>query len=304
MAATAPASLMRKLINERFSQCSADLETLFETEATARVSDARRELCESFNQALRRLRHAADFDEAAAVLVDAALSFCGSSGVFRVVDDNVHGVRVRGVEHGGEFTALSLSLQSAPALRTAVETGDPVVAAGTPAEISAGLAKVLSAERVHLFPLTMRGKVTGLVCAAGVTQPAGLEALAQAAGAALEARTLPPAVGAELIGIQPAGAAEPAPPPEQRLHLRAQRFARVQVAEMRLYRAEAVKSGRDRSDLYQELKDVIDAAREIYRREFLGSAELPDYLHLELLHTLANDDVRLLGEKYPGPLGH
>jgi hypothetical protein len=27
-----------------------------------------------------------------------------------------------------------------------------------------------------------------------------------------------------------------------------------------------------------------------------------DYLHLELVRTLANDDVELLGQDYPGPM--
>jgi hypothetical protein len=27
-----------------------------------------------------------------------------------------------------------------------------------------------------------------------------------------------------------------------------------------------------------------------------------DYLHLEMVHTLANDDAELLGKDYPGPL--
>jgi hypothetical protein len=27
-----------------------------------------------------------------------------------------------------------------------------------------------------------------------------------------------------------------------------------------------------------------------------------DYLHLELVRTLANDEVELLGQEYPGPL--
>lgn len=90
---------------------------------------------------------------------------------------------------------------------------------------------------------------------------------------------------------------------EQELHLRAQRFARVQVAEMRLRKAAAVQSGRMRRNLYASLRDSIDAARDTFRKEFLvKSPSMVDYLHLELTRTLANDDAALLGKEYPGPI--
>ena len=38
---------------------------------------------------------------------------------------------------------------------------------------------------------------------------------------------------------------------DQELHLKAQRFARVQVAEMRLYKSDAVKEGRASRELYE-----------------------------------------------------
>jgi len=44
------------------------------------------------------------------------------------------------------------------------------------------------------------------------------------------------------------------PRDEQETHARAQRFARVRVAEMRLYRAQAVKEGRDNQNLFEALR--------------------------------------------------
>ncbi|MGD0199163.1 MAG: hypothetical protein ABSD27_00275 [Bryobacteraceae bacterium] len=102
--------------------------------------------------------------------------------------------------------------------------------------------------------------------------------------------------------------AEPAEVPrftqeEEELRLRAQRFARVRVAEMRLYRAQAVHAGRAAKRLYAELKEDIDSARLAFEREYLSaSAAMPDYLHAELVRTLANDDLSALGPDYPGPL--
>jgi hypothetical protein len=90
---------------------------------------------------------------------------------------------------------------------------------------------------------------------------------------------------------------------QQDLHQRAQRFARVQVAEIRLYKSENVKKGRASRSLYTSLQTEIDAAREAYRNDYLSASDtMVDYLHPELVRTLANDDAELLGPDYPGPL--
>jgi len=85
--------------------------------------------------------------------------------------------------------------------------------------------------------------------------------------------------------------------------LRAQRFARVRVAEIQLYHAAQMKSGRASGDVYRALKPQIDAARDAYREKFLTPVNgTADYLHREFVRTLANDDAALLGPEYPGPL--
>jgi hypothetical protein len=118
-----------------------------------------------------------------------------------------------------------------------------------------------------------------------------------------------PTPPSELVTIAPAPAPKSAatweslPVAEQQIHLRAQRFARVQVAEMRLYDADAVQRGRSHFDLYGELRDRIDAARQSFHEQFFaGCPSMVDYLHLELLRTLANDDPDFFGKDYPGPL--
>ncbi|HTB12950.1 MAG TPA: hypothetical protein VK752_15315 [Bryobacteraceae bacterium] len=97
--------------------------------------------------------------------------------------------------------------------------------------------------------------------------------------------------------------AAPTPVSHEEAHMRAQRFARVRVAEIQLYHAAAMKNGRVARDVYGALKAQMDAARDAYRENFLtpgnGSA---DYLHAEFVRTLANDDAALLGPGYPGPL--
>jgi hypothetical protein len=75
------------------------------------------------------------------------------------------------------------------------------------------------------------------------------------------------------------------------------------VAEIRLYQSEKVKNGRAAHDLYTSLKVELDSAREAFRAEFLNASDsMVDYLHLELVRTLANDDAEVLGQEYPGPM--
>ena len=85
--------------------------------------------------------------------------------------------------------------------------------------------------------------------------------------------------------------------------LRAQRFARVQVAQIQLYHGAQVKAGRAAGNVYEAVQSQMDAARDAYREKFLtpvnGTAY---YLHGEFVRTLANDDAALLGPGYPGPL--
>jgi hypothetical protein len=86
-------------------------------------------------------------------------------------------------------------------------------------------------------------------------------------------------------------------------HVRAQRFARVRVAEMSLYHGTQVKAGREGRNIYECLKSQIDDARESFHREFLTEdSGIPDYLHQELVLALAHNDPSLLGPNYPGPL--
>jgi len=97
--------------------------------------------------------------------------------------------------------------------------------------------------------------------------------------------------------------APPTPVSHEETNLRAQRFARVRVAEIQLYHSAAMKNGRAERNVYAALKHQMDAARDAYREAFLTPVNgTTDYLHTEFVRTLANDDAELLGPGYPGPL--
>jgi hypothetical protein len=300
------ASGPRELLEHRIAELSTELELLF---AGAR-EQARREQAEELNQAVRRLRIAPDADELCATLADAAVRLASGAILFRLAEGTATSDRIE------------VALGDAPALAAAAETQDPQIAAAVPGELSAPLVELLAHPpdaRVSIFPVVAGERVAALLYCWGTVQVAALELLAQAASAVWSAPLVPAPVPApipapQLVNIEvaalpppvpakPAAAWEELPPAEQKIHLRAQRFARVQAAEMRLYHAEVVQVGRSRRNLYEALRQPIEDARQAFRtRFFAGCPSMVDYLHLELTRTLANDDPDLLGSTYPGPL--
>ncbi len=316
MSSAPPSPSLRSLFSE--------LEQLFQSETEARVSTsvqaAERALAEHLNQSVRRLRQAGGFSELAAILSDASGPFAGACAIFQVTETAVSGERVRGVANdaAGGFQKLKFSATEAAAFAGAIESREPVVALCSPSEVHPAVIEIFghaAGDKAHLFPLSVDQTCVGILYASGTVESAALELLAQSAATILEARQRPvrqqtASSAANLVNIAPAAA--PGAPQkdwdeltaaERHMHLRAQRFARVKVAEMRLYRQDAVKAGRARSDIYTALQEAIDAGREEFRQNFMAATStMPDYFHQELVRTLANDNPAWLGENYPGPL--
>jgi hypothetical protein len=88
---------------------------------------------------------------------------------------------------------------------------------------------------------------------------------------------------------------------EKRLHIDAQRFARLLVSEIKLYNEQKVADGREQNDLYSRLREYIDRSREMYDKRVKPEvAQKFDYFHHELVTTLAVGDPAKLGDAYPG----
>jgi hypothetical protein len=299
---------IEQVIEERFQETEARVAEAFSRDLEARLSELRpalrRELGDRFNQSLRRLRRSESETELYANLLDAAGAFCHRAALL-LVDGAV--LRCMGshdfvADAGGQLGDVEVPLASAPALHSAIEAKDTTVAARVAAELSEPLAGFFGEapdRQASLFPVVVRGKTAAVLCADGRDgdlDAGSLELLTMLAASTLEARAAAPQAA-------PQSDAPELSPEERGTHLRALRFARVQVAEMRLYKANAVRGGRAQKDLYTALKEDIDAAREAFRLNFVaGRDSMADYLHLELVRTLANDDPLLLGPGYPGPL--
>jgi hypothetical protein len=364
MTPSAPTATWRRVCEEYFSRLIEDLEQGVESEVESRVTaameaavrgavadataESRRALAEELNQAVRRLRQAADADELYSVLLDVTASFCEQAAVFSILDKQVRAERMRrpAEAHLGNgmgaasLPPLSFSVSEAAAFSTVLDTRDPVVAMSTPAEVSPALVGLFlhkPDERVYLFPLLAAERVAGIFYAASRVQAPLLEMLSEVAGLRLQAlaeiSALAAAAGAvigsaaptstpqdQLVAIsgeskQATTAAVQNHAPrqhkewwdlsrqEQQLHLAAQRFARVLVAEMRLSTPERFRAGRAAGNIYGALKQSIEDARRKFReRHMTVSPTMVDYLHLELVRSLADDDARMLGPDYPGPL--
>lgn len=267
------------------------------------TESASRDAAEALNQAIRRIAAVHTVTDALGALVDSTPPYCAMAAILSLETKHARAIRVRGTAPNDQ----AIEIASAPALATLLDTKEPVAAAATAGELTESLAQTLNSPegRVYLFPLKVRQEVVAALATAGSVQAGALECLCEAASLKLEILLPPAPPPAPVVKeIKKAPSAWDALSPEaQRTHLAAQRFARVKVAELRLYHADAVRDGRAKSDLYGALKPQIDPLRQEFEKEFAtATPSMVDYLHLEILRSLAHDDDQQLGPNYPGPL--
>lgn len=265
------------------------------------------------NETLRRLKQYRLESEWVSALLDGAAPFANAAALFTLESNQLH---LRGAQGLQLPDGLSFALSAARAFGAIVETKDTVVALRTPAEVTSHLSSADASDRAILLPVLNGARVVAILFAS--TRIAGgspaLELLAGMASLALERS----ANSAATLQIAPAPGPKPPqnsahsrklpywstlPEEQRRLHIRAQRLARVKVAEMQLFQPDACRAGREQNNVYLFLKKEIDAARESYRDQFLSRPGMEDYLHLELVSTVADGNESKLGEDYPGHLG-
>lgn len=103
--------------------------------------------------------------------------------------------------------------------------------------------------------------------------------------------------------LEPAGATGESPAmsaEDADVHRKAQRFARLLVDEIKLYNQPKLLEGRKNKDLYDRLKEDIDKSRSTYQKRYGATVAGPaDYFSQELIRSLAEDDVSLLGSNFP-----
>jgi hypothetical protein len=142
--------------------------------------------------------------------------------------------------------------------------------------------------------------------------PTHAMAAAAAAGPAAVAATQIEAEVGAVSGNETEPALETAPPPEappsspggtpedQETHRKAQRFARLLIDEIKLYNQARVAEGRKNKDLYHRLKDAIEKSRGTYQKRYGNTvAASSDYFQHELIRSLAEDDISIMGVDFP-----
>jgi hypothetical protein len=100
----------------------------------------------------------------------------------------------------------------------------------------------------------------------------------------------------------PAAATDPLAglsPEDADLHRKAQRFARLLVDEIKLYNQAKVAEGRRNKDLYDRLKEDIDKSRGTFQKRYGSTvAAGGDYFQNELVRSLAEDDLSIMGANF------
>jgi hypothetical protein len=303
-------------IEHIFAEAMSALATRLEAQYSRQVVESRaaaqRELSEKLNQSTRHLRHLDSDSPWGNVLIETTQGFCDRAALFTIESGALHLEAARNLTSG--MAMENVPLASAPAFANAFQSKDTVIAMRTKGEMSDSIASLLGeaeGRKFYLFPVVTRERVGAILYADSEDRPVesgALELLATVAAAVLESRSAV-AHQSNLVNIADSGNKPKVSSwfsltrEEQELHLKAQRFARVHIAGIRLHKSEKVKEGRATYSLYASLKTEIDSARDVFQRDFLPmSPTMVDYLHLELLRTLANENADLLGPDYPGPM--
>jgi hypothetical protein len=297
----------REVIDQHHSRLIDELSTCLDSErreAAAQAAAGERARAtaqiECLNQVLRRMRAAGEAQ--VLHLLAEGCAPCAERLVVLVFESN----QTRAAAGAGlSAQTICFDTAAAPAVVAAVESRDRVTALASPGELSPVLADAFGGgsddRKVYLFPIVSRHSVVAVLVASDAGLSAQIELLCEAAGLRLEAAQAEAKPAAAAAAVAPSW--ERLGAGDQKLHMQAQRMARVRVAEMRLEHAAELNKGAAAGDIYAALRQPIDTARDQFRAAFLEkSPSMVDYLHMEILRSFARDDERLLGANYPGPM--
>jgi hypothetical protein len=126
--------------------------------------------------------------------------------------------------------------------------------------------------------------------------------------ASAEVHLVPATEIVEVVAAHASAAAAPAAaidplaglsPEDADVHRKAQRFARLLVDEIKLYNQAKVSEGRRNKDVYDRLREDIDKSRGTFQKRYGNTAAASgDYFHHELLRSLAEDDISIMGPNF------
>ncbi len=285
-----------------------------------RLEDLQKQQLQALHKAVRRSEQAENREDVVAALLDGVAPYADRAVLIQLEGDMITGFHsTEQREEDAEPVSLEIPVEQAPALHNAKQSGEPLVAMRLETEFSRELLSHIGEardEKVRVFPVMSRNAVRALLLVEAGSKAfhaSAVEILTITAGHkwVVGKESNEPA---QLITIQGSGTAEPKAkepgqnwfqlsPQEQEIHLRAQRYARVQVAELRLYQSERVRQARKDSNIYGVFHQEIDQVRSDFKTQFVETCpSMLDYYHMELVRILANENEKVLGPDYPGPL--
>ncbi len=279
------------LSREKIARSLSD--TLGELEATIRKASAAEseKTSASLNQQLTRMRRFESDQDWCEAVLDAAALFCRNAALFAVRKNQLCYQGARGIP--AVNSPQPIDLASAPGFAEAITKRAVVAAPRDPSRPIAVLASAGSENRAWLIPILLADKVPGVLYAEGASNLPALELTANFAASALECHLLREE---GLAGRRTRARTIVAPTAPK--EAAAVRSAQVAVANIILNEFAAVRRGRAERCIYSLCAPSIDAAREKYRNEH---PEVPDYLHQEIVRTIASNQPELLGTNYPHP---
>jgi len=269
------------------------------------------------NAAVASVQDATSQTDILKALLEGSTQFSRRSALFVVRASTATGWQARGFADDDAIKIITVDCAAGLAARV-VESHTPSGAAAE--EFDSRFVQRFGAPsdgNVLLLPLVIKSKVAALVYADGGSDGApgldrsAMELLIRTTGLWLELLSFRKSIPTETAHTEnqaataaaaPAAAvAKPAAAPapvEDEVHIKAKRFAKLLVEEIKLYNHEKVAEGRNHKDLYDRLKDDIDKSRATYDHRYGQTVSDVDYFTLELVRILGDNDRASLGANF------
>lgn len=240
-------------------------------------------------------------------LLEGEARFAGRVALFVVKAGAIQGWQGIGFQDNEAVKRISLNT-SAGLVARAIQSRSG--SGGATSDFDHGFLSTVTApakDMCVVMPLVVKDKVAALLYADGGTAPGGL-----LDASALNTLTRWAAVWLELTALRKAGsaadesqpqataaAAAVAAGPEDDLHKKAKRFAKLLVEEIKLYNQPKVSEGKSNRDLYERLREDIEKSRATYDKRYAETpAASADYFNQELVRILADNDPSLMGASF------
>lgn len=261
--------------------------------AQAAERDARLAAVERLAASVRRIDAAASLRDTLESLAESAALETPRVAVLLIEGNDVRAFSHRGFDEVPAFGPIA----AGGVIEACVQHGQPAFTSDAAGLRAPGFAGLADDRAGFAVPLRVGNRTVAVLYAddaagaehdAPAAWPEALELLARHASIHLENLTAMRAVQG-VTGT--AGAAAPSPEDDDA----ARRYARLLVAEIKLYNEPAVKLGRERRDLGSRLRDEIARARRTYLERIPASVASRDrYFETELVQTLAGGDPSIL----------